>query len=129
MQARFKGLLEPLVEAMLFAHAAPFADRITCGSGFDAWFERQGPRDSGGRSLRDLDLGARLFRYPLSYMVYTKAFDALPGSAKQYVYARFAEILGGTNPGERYVRLSASDRKAALEILEATKPEFAAQLR
>lgn len=115
MQARFKGLLEPLVQTLVFAHAAPFADRITCGSGFDTWFERQGPRDASGRSLRDMDLGTRLFRYPLSYMVYTRAFDALPGSAKQFVYARLAEILGVSRD---------PDRKAALEILSATKPDF-----
>ena len=32
-------------------------------------FARRGPRDSKGRSLRDLDLNTRLFRYPCSYLI------------------------------------------------------------
>ena len=54
-----------------------------------------GPRDSQGRSLRDLDLQRRLFRYPCSYMIYTEAFDALPPNAREAVYARLISVLSG----------------------------------
>jgi hypothetical protein len=53
---------------MLFSEtASPI--RSPAISGFSADFAKQGPRDSRGRSLRDLDLKTRL-RYPLSYVIY-----------------------------------------------------------
>ncbi len=66
-----------------------------------------------------------MFRYPLSYLVYCESFDALPTYAKDYVYRRFADILSGKDASQRYATLSAADRKAVLEILRATKPDFA----
>lgn len=47
-------------------------------SRFAEVFSEGGPRTKDGRSLRDLDLGTRLFRYPLSYLVYSPEFQALP---------------------------------------------------
>ena len=87
-------------------------------SGFAEQFARMGPRDKKGRSLRDLDLKTRLFRYPLSYLIYSEAFDALPVFAKDHIYDRLREILNGTELDH----LSAADRKAILEILKDTKP-------
>ncbi|MGH8150162.1 MAG: hypothetical protein ACRETB_09360, partial [Steroidobacteraceae bacterium] len=44
---------------------------------------------------------------------------------KQYVYARLYQILSGRDHSPDFASLSAKDRKAVLEILEATKPAFA----
>jgi hypothetical protein len=118
-------LTEPLVQAMLFANAAPLTDAVASTSGFDAWFQAQGPRDKAARSLRDLDLRTRLFKYPLSYLVYSPAFDGLPDYVRSYVYGRFADILSGRDPHSPFANLSAADRQAAMQILLATKPEFA----
>jgi hypothetical protein len=120
-----KGYMDSLVDAMLFVDATKFTSQITGNSGFQAWFEAQGPRDSLGRSLRALDLHTRLFKYPLSYLVYSASFDGLPGYAKRYIYGRFADILTGRDDSDTYSYLSDSDRKAILEILTATKPAFA----
>jgi hypothetical protein len=92
-------------------------------------FMSRAVRDWQGRSLRDLDLKTRLFRYPLSYVVYSAAFDALPRAAREAVYGRLAAILRGNDRSEAFASLSAADRAAILEILTATKPEFAAALR
>jgi hypothetical protein len=97
-------------------------------SGFDAWFQKQGPRDPKGRSLRELDLRKRLFRYPLSYLIYSDGFEGLPGYAKRYVYTRIGEVLRGQDQSAPYAKLSEPDRRAMLEILTATKPAFAANL-
>jgi hypothetical protein len=125
VRAQLKSYMDQLVDGMLFVDAVAFTDKITGDSGFDRWFESRGPRDRLGRSLRDLDLRTRLFKYPLSYVVYSAAFDALPEYAKHYVYGRFAAILSGRDQNEAYSQLSAQDRKAILEILSATKPAFA----
>ena len=71
-----------LVDYMLFVDESPLADRMTGTAGFEAVFEARGPFDRRGRTLREIDLHTRLFRYPCSYMIYTAAFDALPPDAK-----------------------------------------------
>jgi hypothetical protein len=124
-QDAVRHMVEPLVEAMLFCDAAPIAGKITGSSGFDTWFESLGPRDRVGRSLRQLQLQGRLFKYPLSFLIYSEAFDALPGYAKELVYRRLADVLSGTDQSGAFAHLSAPDRTAVYEILTATKPEFA----
>ena len=129
MSGRGKGLLkamvEPLVKAMLFVDAAEMASPMAGTAGFEAAFQARGPRDKQGRSLRDLDLGTRLFRYPLSYMIYSPGFEALPPYVKEYAYQRFADILQGRDTSGSFDYLGEEDRKAILEILLATKPDFA----
>jgi hypothetical protein len=120
-----KPFLDELVDTMLFVEAAHFTSKITGNSGFDRGFQARGPRDRLGRSLRELDLTTRLFKYPLSFLVYSAAFDALPDYAKQYVYGRFIAILSGRDTSAAYSELTPDDRKAILEILTATKPDFA----
>jgi hypothetical protein len=93
-------------------------------SDFATEFMSRGPRDSRGRSLRDLDLTHRLLRYPLSYLVYTRAFDAMPAPLKEYVYRRFREVLTGEDKSDDFAHLSEADRKAIVEILHDTKPDF-----
>src|SRR5262249_3244758 len=89
-QKLLRPMLEGLVRALLFVHEAPIDGPVIGASGFDAWFQKQGPHDRQGRSLRQLDLSTRLFRYPLSYVIYSDAFDDLPGFAQDYVYRRIA---------------------------------------
>ena len=80
-------------------------------------------RDSQGRSLRDFDLTRRLFRHPLSYVIYSPAFDALPSDVKSLFYTRLNEVLTGADTSEGFAHLSPADRSAILEILRDTKPD------
>ena len=114
--------IRELVDYMLFVDEAPLPAGTRGSSNFAAIFPARGPRDSKGRSLRDLDLQTRLFRYPCSYMVYSPAFDALPARAKTAAYDRMSAVLSGRIAGEPYGRLSPGDRRAIVEILKATKP-------
>jgi hypothetical protein len=115
-----------LVDYLLFVDEATLPGPITGTTTFAEKFSAQGPRDSRGRSLRELDLNTRLLRYPCSYLIYSEPFDGLPASAKSAVYARMWEILSGQERDARYAVLSASDRRAILEILTETKPDAAA---
>lgn len=124
-RAGASGLAESakeLVDYMLFVDEAPLPGKLD--GKFAEVFARNAIRDSKGRSLRDLDLQKRLLRYPCSYMIYSDAFDALPAEAKDAIYKRMLRVLSGSEKGKRYARLSAADRKAVLEILRETKPEF-----
>ena len=119
---------EPIVQGMLFSGAEPLTSPITGTSGFTEEFSALGPRDSQGRSLRQLDLKTRLLRYPMSYLIYTESFDDMQGVIKDYVYRRFREILTGEDKTKEFSHLSAADRQAILEILKETKPAFASVL-
>jgi hypothetical protein len=113
--------IEEMVRYMLFTDEAPLKAPVTGVSTFTKTFPQRGPRDSKGRSLRDFDLQTRLFRYPLSYMIYTPAFDALPEQVKTRVYQRLFEILTGKDESQTYAHITAADRRAIYEILRETK--------
>src|SRR5262249_52952419 len=115
---------EDLVKALLFSGAVPFKEPIKGTSTFTTEFSQRGPRDHLGRSLRDFDLKTRIFRYPLSYMIYSKSFDQMPGDVKAYVYRRLSQVLSGSDRSRDFAHLSSSDRTAILEILRETKAEF-----
>src|SRR5262249_36251390 len=115
---------EPLVKALLFAGAAPLNGQVKGTSSFAADFSASGPRDSRGHSLRDFDLKTRLFRYPLSYMIYSRAFSEMPEQVKGYVYRRLNEVLTGRDQSRDFAHLSRSDREEILEILRDTKADF-----
>jgi hypothetical protein len=118
-----------LVDYMLFVDEAPIPVPVGGASAFVKDFPAKGPRDSKGRSLRDLDLTRRLLRYPCSYMIYTETFDALPATAKAVVYERLWAILSGKVTDGEYAKLSATDRRAIIEILRETKRELPAYFR
>ncbi len=113
--------LDEVVDYMLFVDEAELQFPVTGSSGFSVQFENRGPRDSLGRSLRQFDLGRRLMRYPLSYMIYTHVFDGLPVEARNAIYARLWQVLSGMDDDPKYDRLSPEDRQAIIEILRATK--------
>ncbi len=118
--------VERLLRMMLFVDAVEYAAPISGEAKFVEQFARRALRDAQGRSLRDFDLSRRLFRYPLSYVIYSDLFDALPAEPKAKFYARLHEVLSGADTTEDFAHLSATDRAAIAEILRATKPDFAA---
>jgi len=120
----FRDRVADVVDYMLFVDEAPIASRIQGTSGFAATFSGRGPRDSKGRSLRDLDLNTRLLRFPCSYMIYSPQFEKFPPTAKNAVYERLWAILSGKDRDVRYQHISAADRRAILEILRETKRDL-----
>jgi hypothetical protein len=116
--------IDDLVAYLTFAEEAPLQEPVRGVSAFTKTFPERGPRDHLGRSLRDFDLERRLFRYPLSYLIYSAAFDALPEDVLGRIYARLFDVLSGKDQSPRYERLSAADRRAVLQILSETKPNL-----
>ncbi|WP_422927210.1 hypothetical protein [Singulisphaera sp. PoT] len=120
---RIEGAGEKLLRGLLLVEEAPIQTPIAGTSGFAESFPRRGPRDTRGRSLRDLDLKSRLFLHPCSYQIYSSQFDALPPRMKQYISRRLHLILDGQG-GKPYESLTPDDRKAISEILAETKPDL-----
>jgi hypothetical protein len=119
---RVEEAVNDLVDYLLFVDEAPIPGKVSGTSGFAAAFMERGPKDSRGRSLRDLKLEGRLMQYPLSYMVYTPMFDALPEPARAKVQRRLAAVLAGNDTRPKYAHLTPGLRTAITEIVQATKP-------
>ena len=123
-KSRIKSACEPLVEYLLFSEEAVLSDPIKGTSGFADEFAKLGPQDRLGRSLRQLDLTQRLFKYPCSYLVYSPSFAALPAEARDYLLRRMHEVLSGEDQSLKFAHLSSDDRTAILDILRDTIPEL-----
>jgi hypothetical protein len=123
-RSQLDAAVDDMVTYMLFADETPIREPIQGVSTFTKTFSERGPRDKQGRSLRDFDLQKRLFRYPLTYMVYSEAFDRMPDIARERVYQRLHDVLTGKEVNPKFARLSAEDRRAVLEILRDTKPNL-----
>lgn len=122
--ARIKWACEPLVQGLLFSGEARFPSAVQGSTGFAARFERLGPADRRGRSLRQFELTHRLFRYPCSYLIYSAQFDSLPDAAKQYIYRRLWKVLTGRDDSAAFNHLSDADRDAIYQILRDTKKDL-----
>lgn len=127
---RIRSTGDRLVEAMLMVDEAKLTEPIKGTSGFTGKFANAGPQDPQQRSLRDLDLNTRLFKYPCSYLIYSEAFEGLPVESRDYIWQRIYDILTGADQSGKFTHLSSDDRQAILEILRTTKtnlpPYFAA---
>jgi len=120
-RSRIRSAGDAVAEYMLFGDEFRLTDQVEGTSAFASEFAARGPRDSKGRSLREFDLKTRLFRFQCSYLVYSRAFDSLPGAVKEHVYQRLWEILNGRLTGKDDSRLAAGDCQAIIEILHDTK--------
>lgn len=123
-RSRIKNVGEAVVQYMLMGDEIELTDEIKGTSTFAEDFAALGPKDSKGRSLRDLDLQTRLFKHPCSYLIYSRAFNELPEEVKSYVYERLWELLNGKGSKKDDPQLAAADRQAILEILLETKPDL-----
>ena len=125
-QRRIDAVVEQVVRQLLFCDEFVLTSPVSGTSSFAAEFAARGPVDPQGRGLRQFDLQTRLFRYPCSYLIYSESFRQLPRVAHAGVVQRLMEILSAVAPAAGFEHLSDQDRRAILEILRATHPDFAA---
>ena len=121
---RLADLAMPVLDALLMVNEAPLADEIKGVSGYTEYFQNLGPFDDQGRSLRELDLSKRVFTYPLSYLIYSEAFAALPDELHTFLVERLYLLLSAESDPPEYPHLDAATRAAILEIVNSTAPGF-----
>lgn len=124
IKRRIQRACEPVVEYLLFCQEAKLGGHVCGTSDFRRDFEARGPFDSKGRTLRQFELKSRMFRYPMSYVIYSRIFDGLPGEAKARVYERLWEVLTGHDRSKEFAHISMEDRRTILEILLETKKDL-----
>lgn len=117
---------EKLLEYALYCGETQLTEPIEGNSEFAAEFTAKGVRDAEGRSLRDLDLHSRLFRYPLSYLVYSEPMKQLPPAVKEHFYRGLGRVLAGEDRDPKYAKLDVDTRRAIHEILLATHEDYRA---
>jgi hypothetical protein len=118
---------DELLHYLLFADEPPLDHAVLGSTAYESWFTKQGPRDGQGRSLRQFDLETRLFKYRLSYLIYSESFDLLPDPVRLHLYQRLWEILSADTPPAPFDRHSRGERRAIVEIVHGTRrglPEF-----
>lgn len=114
---------ERVVETLLFKDEFDMGSAgIDGSSGFVDMFESKALKDSDQRSLRDLRLYERLFKYRCSYMIYSEAFDHLPPLLKETILARLSVVLKGEANGDGFDYLGDSERERIVNILSETLP-------
>jgi len=91
---------------LLFVEEAELSSPVKGQSGFFEWFESQGPFDKKKRSLRQFDLQSRLFKYPCSYLIYSKSFAAIPDEMGLHILQRLYDILTGKDHSESFMNIS-----------------------
>lgn len=115
---------EDVVDALLFKDEAALPEGGIEGNGeFQAAFEKNAPRTAEGRSLKDMQLLTRLFKYRCSYTIYGITFHNLLPQLKKTVFEQLTAALEGKAKLNRYDYLGERERKNIMSILAATLPD------
>lgn len=122
-ERRLDRAAEILLRYLLMTDEAKFPGPVKGNPAFAEQFVKSGPRDSKGRSLREFDLTSRTFKYPLSFLIYTDAFDALPDLIRQRFWAKLDNVLAGRDTTGMSAALNPTVRDTIREIVRDTKPE------
>ncbi len=112
---------DDVIEALFFKDEAALPEGgIEGDEAFPVAFAAGAPKTADGRSLKDLQLLNRLFKYRCSYMVYSLTFRNLTPPLKQTVRTRMMEVLAGTDGSGQFDYLSAGERNHISRILQET---------
>ena len=112
-KGELRALVNDAAAYLLFVDEPGLVAPVRGTSKFAEVFSAGGPRDRKGRSLRELELQTRLFRYRCSYMIYSPVFQQLPDAARAALYARMRDVLTARGDAE------------VVEILDETLSDFA----
>lgn len=121
----FDSQAEKILDALLCRDEAGWpAEGFRSDGVFAAAYAKTRKPDPQGRSLRDLDLKTRLFRYRCSPLIYSRSFATLPGQLRDNVLLRLSSGLRAFPPSPAFGHLSEPERVAIHEILTATLPDL-----
>ena len=121
---RIKSQGDRLLKCLFFVDEAEVPSINWKRSRFAKKFQSDRPRTPQDQSLYQLRLNGRLFEYPLSYLVYSNAFNELPKEATDYLWKEIERILSSPIHTEGYEHLSQMDKKDIHAILRATHPHY-----
>ena len=124
IRRRIEQPAEVLLRSLLMVDESPLTAPVRGTSGFEREYSARGPRDSRNRSLYELDLNRRLYRYRCSPLIYSEQFAGLPREVRDYVYRRLVEVLNGEDRSQDFTGITDEERTAVLTILKDTLPDL-----
>ena len=123
----FDSQAEKVLDALLCRDEAAWPAGGIQGDGvFAPAYAKTRKQDAKGRSLRDLDLQTRLFRYRCSPLIYSESFATLPKELHDIILLRLSSGLRAFPPSPSFGHLPDDERAAIHEILSATLPNLPA---
>ena len=128
IRRRIERPAEVLVRALIMLDEHALSAPVKGTSGFAGQYAVRGPRDKRGRSLYELDLARRLFRYRFSPLIYSEQFAGLPPEVRAHIYRRLNDVLTGTDRSADFATVTDDEREAILAILRDTLPDFPPRL-
>jgi hypothetical protein len=124
-QRRIAAAATSLAEALLMVDEPKLAAPVEGIGGFRIAFESIGPATADGLSLRQLDLKERLFKYPLSFLIYTAEFQQLPKEVMQPIQERLiAELSDQPLKGNAPRLVEKEARPLLRRVLAETLPHW-----
>lgn len=127
IRRRIEGPAEVLVRSLFMLDEHPLTSPVAGNSRFSEEYSSRGPRDRAGRSLYELDLTRRLYRYRLSPLIYSEQFAGLPPEVHRYILDRVDDVLSGRERSVEFASITDAERRALREILRDTLPSFGDQ--
>jgi hypothetical protein len=128
VRRRIERPAEVLVRSLFMLDEHALTSPVAGTSGFADAYSARGPHDKRRRSLYELDLNRRLYRYRFSPLIYSEQFAGLPPDVREYIYQRIAAVLTGRDRSHDFSSVSESERAAILEILRETFSDLARHL-
>jgi hypothetical protein len=128
IRRRIERPAEVLLRALIMLDEHALSAPVKGTSGFAEQYAARGPRDTQGRSLYELDLARRLFRYRFSPLIYSEQFAGLPPEVRAYIYGRLNDVLTGKDRSADFAAITDDERGAILAILRDTLPAFPPRL-
>ena len=123
----FDSQAEKILDALLCRDEAAWpSGGIQSDGVFASAYAKTSKPDARGRSLRDLDLQTRLFRYRCSPLIYSQSFATLPRELRDIVLLRLSSGLRAFPPSPSFGHLADAERVAIHEILTQTMPDLPA---
>ncbi|MEM9159952.1 MAG: hypothetical protein AAGB46_12980 [Verrucomicrobiota bacterium] len=124
---RIKQASDKLLEYLFFKNEAELTKLELSTSAFARAFQEGAIKDKRGRSLRDLKMDGSMFRFPLSYLIYSHSFNALPSEALDYLWSEIDRILKSEDGEKGYEHLSRRDKRNIQIILRETHPTYTSE--
>src|SRR5262249_6169364 len=124
----FASACQQVLDALLCKDEATLPEGGIQGvGGFTKTFEAEGR--TGNRSLRQLDLQQRLFKYRCSFLVQSTSFDRLQPILRRRVLQRLWGVLTEEPVEPRYAYLETAERNSIRGILAASLHNLPASWR
>jgi hypothetical protein len=109
---------------MLYVDEVELPGGIEGGSAFQNAFKTNARKSADGRSLKDFRLYGRLMKYRCSHLIYSEAFESLPGEIRSRILDKLHAILTRPASWPAYAHLADSERAHLLTILSETVPNL-----